>query len=88
MQLGEQPMRQTMQQQYEQAQDKQGNKLTQCKGRSNHKWSRWRQGCVIEVPSLANSVSLFEEGVEHSAHHEGHLGPLYFSSRSHQCEMP
>ena len=64
MQLGEQPMGQAMQQQYEQAQDKQGNKLAQSKGRDNRKWSRWRQGCVIEVSSLARSTSPFGEGVE------------------------
>src|ERR1041385_7807653 len=70
-------MGQAMQQQYEQAQDKQGNKLAQSKGRSNRKWIQRRQGCVIEVPSLARSTSPFEEGVEHNAHHEGHLGPPY-----------
>ena len=53
-----------MQQKYEQAQDKQGNKLAQSKGRSNRKWSRWRQGCVIEALSLARSMSPFGEGVE------------------------
>ena len=77
MQLGEQPMGQAMQQQYEKAQDRQGNKLAQSKGRDNRKWSRWRQGCVIEVPSLARSTSPFREGVEHNAHHEGHIGPPY-----------
>src|ERR1041385_1845148 len=70
-------MGQAMQQQYEQAQDKQGNKLAQSKGRSNRKWIQRRQGCVIEVPSLARSTSPFGEGVEHNAHHEGHLGPPY-----------
>ena len=68
MQLGEQPMGQAMQQQYEQAQDKQGNKLAQSKGRDNRKWSRRRQGFVTEVPSLARSTSPFGEGVEHNAH--------------------
>ena len=53
---------------YEQAQDKQGNKLAQSKGRDNRKWSRWRQGFVTEVPSLARSTSPFGEGVEHNAH--------------------
>src|ERR1041385_5009826 len=61
-------MGQAMQQQYEQAQDKQGNKLAQSKGRDNRKWSRWRQGFVTEVPSLARSTSPFGEGVEHNAH--------------------
>ena len=68
MQLGEQPMGQAMQQQYEQAQDKQGNKLAQSKGRDNRKWSRWRQGFVTKVPSLTRSTSSFGEGVEHNAH--------------------
>ena len=84
MQLGEQPMGQAMQQQYEQAQDEQSDKLAQSKGISNHKW---RQGYVIEVPSLARSTSPFGEGVEHNAHHKGHLERLFFSSCSHQCEM-
>ena len=66
-----------MQQQYEQAQDTHGNKLAQSKGRDNRMWSRWIQGFVIEVPSLARSTSPFGEGVEHNAHHEGHLGPPY-----------
>jgi len=70
-------MGQAMQQQYEQAQDKQGNKLAQSKGRDNRKWNQWRQGFVTEVPSLARSTSPFGEGVEHNAHHEGHLGPPY-----------
>ena len=70
-------MGQAIKQQYEQAQDKQGNKLAQTKGRDNHKWSRWRQGCVVKVPSLARSTSPFGEGVEHNVHHEGHLGPPY-----------
>src|SRR4051812_37983246 len=61
-------MGQAMQQQYEQAQDKQGNKLAQSKGRDNRKWSRWRQGFVTEVPSLARSTSPFGEGDEHNAH--------------------
>ena len=61
-------MGQAMQQKYEKAQDKQGNKLAQSKGRSNRKWRRWRQGCIIEVPSLARSTPPFGEGVEHNAH--------------------
>jgi hypothetical protein len=61
-------MGQAMLQQYEQAQHKQGNKLAQSKGRDNRKWSRWRQGFVTEVPSLARSTSPFGEGVEHNAH--------------------
>ena len=68
VQLGEQPIGQAMQQQYDQEQDKQGNKLAQSKDRSNRKWSRWRQGCIIEVPSLARSTSPFGERVEHNAH--------------------
>src|SRR3954464_4779149 len=52
----------------EQAQDKQCNKLAQSKGRDNRKWSRWRQGFVTEVPSLARSTSPFGEGEEHNAH--------------------
>src|SRR4051812_35257660 len=71
-------MGQAMQQQYEQAQDKQGNKLAQSKGRDNRKWSRWIQGCVTEVPSLARSTSPFGEGVEHNAHDEGQRGPPYY----------
>ena len=61
-------MGQAMLQQYEQAQHKQGNKLAQSKGRDNRKWSRWRQGFVTEVPSLARSTSPFGEGVELNAH--------------------
>src|SRR3954462_16018635 len=61
-------MGQAMQQQYEKAQDKQGNKLAQSKGRDNRKWIRWRQGFVTEVPSLARSTSPFGEGEEHNAH--------------------
>src|SRR3954468_18940068 len=61
-------MGQAMQQEYEQAQDKQCNKLAQSKGRDNRKWRRWRQGFVTEVPSLARSTSPFGEGVEHNAH--------------------
>src|ERR1041385_5583559 len=57
-----------MQHQYEQAQHKQCNKLAQSKGRDNRKWSRWRQGFVTEVPSLARSTSLFGEGEGHNAH--------------------
>src|SRR3954465_7782811 len=68
MKQGEQPMGQAMQQKYEQAQDKQCNKLAQSKGRDNRKWSQWRQGFVTEVPSLARSMSPFGEGVEHNAH--------------------
>ena len=70
-------MGQAMQQQYEQAQDKQGNKLAQSKGRDNRKWSRWRQGCVIEVPSLARSTSPFGEGVEAQCSPRSQLGPPY-----------
>ena len=70
-------MGQAMQQQYEQAQDKQGNKLAQSKGRGNRKWSRWRKGCVIEVPSLARSTSPFGEGVEAQCSPRSQLGPPY-----------
>src|ERR1041385_3095647 len=61
-------MGQEMQQQYDQAQDKQCNKLAQSKGRDNRKWSRWRQGFVTDVPSLARSTSPFGEGEENNAH--------------------
>src|SRR3954464_10418409 len=61
-------MGQAMQQKYEQAQDKQCNKLAQSKGTDNRKWSRWRQGFVTEVPSLARTTSPFGEGEEHNAH--------------------
>src|ERR1041385_1874456 len=61
-------MGQAMQQQYEQAQDKQSNKLAQSKGRDNRKWCRRRQGFVTEVPSLARSTSPFGEGEEYNAH--------------------
>src|SRR4051812_9973153 len=47
---------------------KKSNKLAQSKGRNNRKWSRWRQGFVTEVSSLARSTSPFGEGEEHNAH--------------------
>ena len=28
------------------------SKLAKVKGQDNQEWSRWRRGCVIEVPSL------------------------------------
>src|ERR1041385_7654732 len=70
-------MGQAMQQQYEQAQDKQCNKLAQSKGRDNRKWSRWRQGFVTEVPSLVRSTSPFGEGEEHNAHRKPTRATLF-----------
>ena len=40
------------QQAHKQARDATQYKIAQVKVKDNQEWSRWRRGCVTEVPSL------------------------------------
>src|SRR3989337_2644114 len=58
------------------------NSLHKVQGRDNNKWSRWRRGCVIEVPSLWGKYVSVGAVWRHNAPQEATRATV-FSSRPH-----
>ena len=58
------------------------NSLHKVKERDNHKWSRWRRGCVTEVPSLWGKYVFVGAVWRHNAPQEATRATV-FSSRPH-----
>ena len=56
--------------------------LHKVRGRDNHKWSRWRRGCVTEVPSLWGKYVSVGAVWRHNAPHEATRATV-FSLRPH-----
>ena len=61
------------------------NSMHKVKVRDNHKWSRWRRGCVTEVPSLWGKYVSVGAVSRHNAPQEA-IRATVFSSRPHTMQ--
>ena len=61
------------------------SKLAKVKGQDNQEWSRWRRGCVTEVPSFLGEVRLRQSGVEAQCSPRSHQGHRNLLTPSHNA---